>query len=113
MYVRSTTYAFAVLEEQRAGCTIGLRSEFDDAEAAIGALAGELADDLAAQRILTSPGMRLTADLLAPVLQHDQRSPMRNDDRDGVSFEDELLAVAAVAATETAGGGIEGLTPAS
>jgi hypothetical protein len=112
MYARCTTYAFAVLEQQRAGCTIGLRSEPDGAADAVAALAGELADDLAAQRILTSPGMRLTAELLAPVLQHDQRAPMRNDDRDGVSFEDELLAVAAVAATEAAGGGLDGRTVA-
>jgi hypothetical protein len=112
MYARCTTYAFAALEQERAGCTIGLRSEPEAAEEAAAALAAELADDLAAQRILTSPGMRLTADVLAPVLQHDQRSPMRNDDRDGVTFEDELLAVAAVAATAAAGGGVEGRTAA-
>jgi hypothetical protein len=56
--------------------------------------------------------MRLTAEVLAPVLQHDQRSPMRHDDRDGVTFEDELLAVATVAATASGAGGLDGRTAA-
>jgi hypothetical protein len=107
-YARHLTYMFAVLEQKNAGATIGLKVEPADAADAIAAFAEELNEDLVAQRLLTSPGLRLTADLLAPVLAHDQRGDMRLTDRDGISFEDELVGVGAVAAASSVLGGLDG-----
>lgn len=108
MLVRHQTYVFAALEQQRSGATVGFKVTPDDAADAISAAAGELADELESQKLLTSPGLRLDRDKLAPFLQHDQRNPITNDDRDGVSFEEELLGLGAATAAASASGGLDG-----
>ena len=108
MLARHTTYIFAMLEQQRSGASIGLRSDAADAAAAVEALAAELAVDFSSGRLSTSPGLRLDAELLAPVLAHDQRNLIGNDDRDGISFNDELVGVGAAAAAAGLLGDLEG-----
>ena len=108
MLVRHLTYVFATLEQQRSGASIGLKSDPADAAGAVEALAAELADDFSSGRLSTSPGLRLNAELLAPVLAHDQRNLIGNDDRDGISFNDELIGVGAGAAAASLLGGLDG-----
>lgn len=108
MLVRHLTYVFATLEQQRSGASIGLKSDPSDAAGAVEALAAELADDFTSGRLSTSPGLRLNADLLAPVLAHDQRNLIGDDDRDGISFNDELIGVGAAAAAASLLGGLDG-----
>ena len=108
MLVRHLTYVFATLEQQRSGASIGLKSDPADAAGAVEALATELADDFSSGRLSTSPGLRLNADLLAPVLAHDQRNPIGNGDRDRISFNDELIGVGAAAAAANLLGGLDG-----
>lgn len=108
MLVRHLTYVFATLEQQRSGASIGLKSDPTDATGAVEALADELADDFSSGRLSTSPGLRLNADLLAPVLAHDQRNLIGNDDRDGISFNHELIGVGAAAAAAGLLGGLDG-----
>ncbi len=109
MLARHLTYVFATLEMQRSGSSIGLKSDPGDAATAVAALEGELADEFSSQQLLTSPGLRLDTDLLAPVLAHDKRNPISGDDRDGVSFGDELVGVgAAAAAGAVLDGGLAG-----
>ena len=108
MLVRHLTYVFATLEQQRSGASIGLKSDPSDAAGAVEALADELADDLRSGRLSTSPGLRLDAELLAPVLAHDQRNLIGDDDRDGISFNDELIGVGAAAAAVSLLGGLDG-----
>lgn len=108
MLVRHLTYVFATLEQQRSGASIGLKSDPSDAAGAVEALAAELAEDFSSGRLSTSPGLRLNAELLAPVLAHDQRNPIGNDDRDGISFNDELIGVGAAAAAANLLGGLDG-----
>jgi len=112
MYARAVTYAFAALEMRKGGATVGLRSDPGSAAPAIAALAAELEDDLSAQRLLTWPGSRLTDADLEPVTRHDGRSPLRNQQGDGISFENELVAVGAVAAADSQLGGLDGSTVA-
>ena len=108
MLVRHVTYVFATLEQQRSGASIGLKSDPSDAAAAVEALAAELADDFTSGQLSTSPGLRLDTDLLAPVLVHDQRNLIGDDDRDGISFNHELIGVGAVAAASSLVGGLDG-----
>lgn len=112
MYARAVTYAFAALEIPKGGATVGLRSEPAAAAAAIAALATELEADLSAQRLLTWPGSRLSGADLEPVTRHDGRSPMRDLQRDGVSFGDELVALGASVGADSQLGGLEGSTVA-
>lgn len=102
MLARHQTYVFATLGMRRSGATIGLKSDPADTDVAVAALADELADEFASQRLLTAPGLRLDAAALAPILAHDQRNPISGDDRDGVSFGAELLGVGAVTAAAAA-----------
>ncbi len=108
MLVRHLTYVFATLEQQRSGASIGLKSDPSEAATAVEALASELVDDFATGRLSTSPGLRLDADVLAPVLTHDQRNLIGNDDRDGISFNHELIGVGATAAASSLVGGLDG-----
>ena len=108
MLVRHLTYVFATVEQQRSGASIGLKSDPADAAAAVEALASELGDDFTSGRLSTSPGLRLDRDLLAPVLTHDQRNQIGNDDRDGISFNDELIGVGACTAASALVGGLHG-----
>lgn len=108
MLVRHLTYVFATLEQQRSGASIGLKSDPSDAAGAVEALAAELSDDFSSGRLSTSPGLRLNAELLAPVLAHDQRNLIGGDDRDGISFDDELIGVGAAAAAAGLLGGLDG-----
>lgn len=108
MLVRHLTYVFATLEQQRSGASIGLKSDPSETAGAVEALAAELADDFSSGRLSTSPGLRLDANLLAPVLAHDQRNLIGNDDRDGISFNDELIGVGAATAAASLLGGLDG-----
>ena len=108
MLVRHLTYVFATLEQQRSGASIGLKSDPADAPGAVDALARELNDDFSSGRLSTSPGLRLDAELLAPVLAHDQRNLIGNDSRDGVSFNHELIGVGAAAAATAVLGDLDG-----
>ncbi|WP_419946363.1 hypothetical protein [Candidatus Poriferisodalis sp.] len=108
MLVRHVTYVFAMLEQRRSGAGVGLKSDPSEAAAAVDALAGELADDFRSGRLSTSPGLRLNTELLAPVLAHDQRNLIGNDDRDGISLNDELIGVGAAAAAASLLGGLDG-----
>ena len=108
MLVRHLTYVFATLEQQRSGASVGLKSDPSDSDAAVAALASELVDDFTTGRLSTSPGLRLDADVLAPVLAHDQRNLIGNDDRDGISFNSELIGVGAAAAASSLVGGLDG-----
>ena len=107
MLVRHQTYVFAILEQRRSGATVGFKTEPEGAADAIAAAAGELADELESQKLLTSAGLRLDRDQLEPFLRHDQRNTITNDERDGITFEQELLAVGAVTAAEVATGGLD------
>jgi hypothetical protein len=108
MYARSITYAFAALEQRKGGATIGLRSEPADAVAAVSAAAAELDGDLQAQRLVTWPGLRLDDEVLAPLTRHDRRSPLGRSRRDGVPFDDELVALGAAAGAEHLLAGLAG-----
>ena len=108
MLVRHQTYVFALLEQQRSGATIGFKVDPDAGPDAIAAAADELADDLAAGKLLTSPGLRLDRDQLEPFLRHDTRNPMGHDDRDGITFEDELRGLGAATAAAAVTGGLDG-----
>jgi len=96
MLVRHQTYVFALAEQRKSGATIGLKVDPEDTDAAVNALAGELASEFESQHLLTSPGLRLNRESLGPILRHDKRNPVVSDNRDGVTFEDELLALGAV-----------------
>ena len=96
MLVRHQTYVFALAEQRKSGATIGLKVDPEDTDAAVNALAGELASEFESQHLLTSPGLRLNRESLGPILRHDKRNPVVRDNRDGVTFEDELLALGAV-----------------
>jgi len=96
MLVRHQTYVFALTEQRKSGATIGLKVDPEDTDAAVNALAGELASEFESQQLLTSPGLRLNRESLGPILRHDNRNPVVRDNRDGVTFEDELLALGAV-----------------
>ena len=96
MLVRHQTYAFALTEQRKSGATIGLKVDPEHTEGAVAALAEELASEFESQQLLTNPGLRLNNASLAPVLHYDNRNPIAKSDRDGVAFEDELVAVGAV-----------------
>ena len=96
MLVRHQTYVFALAEQRKSGATIGLKVDPEDTDTAVSALATELASEFESQQFLTSPGLRLNRESLDPVLRHDKRNPVVRDNRDGVVFEDELLALGAV-----------------
>jgi len=96
MLVRHQTYVFALAGQRKSGATIGLKVDPEDTDAAVNALAGELASEFESQHLLTSPGLRLNRESLGPILRHDKRNPVVRDNRDGVTFEDELLALGAV-----------------
>ena len=108
MLVRHLTYVFASLEQQRSGASVGLKSDPSEAATAVAALATELADDFTTGRLSTSPGLRLDGAMLAPVLAHDQRNLIGNDDRDGISFNHELIGVGAATAASSLVGGLDG-----
>ena len=95
MLVRHQTYAFALTEQRKAGATIG-ESRPGTYRGAVAALAEELASEFESQQLLTNPGLRLNNASLAPVFHYDNRNPIAKSDRDGVAFEDELVAVGAV-----------------
>ncbi|MDP6282207.1 MAG: hypothetical protein QF696_00005, partial [Acidimicrobiales bacterium] len=59
MLVRHQTYVFALAEQRKSGATIGLKVDPEDTDAAVNALAGELASEFESQHLLTSPGLRL------------------------------------------------------
>ncbi len=96
MLVRHQTYVFGLTEQRKSGATIGLKVDPEDTEGAVAALAEELASEFESQQLLTGPGLRLDNALLAPVLRYDNRNPIAKSDREGVAFEDELVAVGAV-----------------
>ena len=96
MLVRHQTYVFGLTEQRKSGATIGLKVAPEETEGAVAALADELASEFESQQLLTDPGLRLNDASLAPVLQYDNRNPIAKADRDGVAFEDELVAVGAV-----------------
>ena len=96
MLVRHQTYVFALAEQRKSGATIGLKVNPDDTRAAVSALSEELAGEFESQVLLTSPGLRLNKESLDPVLRYDKRNPIVRENRDGVTFEDELLALGAV-----------------
>ncbi|HAF69631.1 MAG TPA: hypothetical protein DCL16_10955 [Acidimicrobiaceae bacterium] len=96
MLVRHQTYIFALAEQRKSGATIGLKVDPDDTDSAVGALSEELRTEFESQKLLTSPGLRLNKESLDPVLRHDKRNPIVRDNRDGVTFEDELLSLGAV-----------------
>ena len=102
MLVRHQTYVFATLEMQRSGATIGLKSDPADVATAVSALANELAEEFSSQRLLVAPGLRLDANTLSPVLAHDKRNQIFADEREGISFGDELLGVGASTAAAAA-----------
>ena len=95
MLVRHQTYLFALTEQRKSGATIGLKVDPEEADIAIAALASELSDEFSSHRLLTSPGLRLNPTSLEPVLRYDNRNPVAGEDRDGVTFEQELVAVGA------------------
>ena len=96
MLVRHQTYIFALAEQRKSGATIGLKVDPDDTDAAVNALSEELASEFESQTLLTSPGLRLNKESLDPVLRYDKRNPIVKENNDGVTFEDELLAIGAV-----------------
>lgn len=102
MGMRHQTYVFAALGMKRSGASVGLKSEPADAQAAVDAVAQELEAELAAGPteggLTLDAGLRLNLDLIASITKHDNRNPIRLDDRDGVSFGDELIGVGAAAA---------------
>ncbi len=108
MLLRHITYVFATLEQQRSGASVGLKSDPSDAASAVEALATELVDDFTSGKLSTGPGLRLDAELLAPVLAHDQRNLIGNDDCDGISFNSELIGVGATSAAASLVGGLDG-----
>ncbi|MEC8921830.1 MAG: hypothetical protein VX558_04240 [Actinomycetota bacterium] len=93
--VRHQTYMFALTGQRKSGATIGLKVDPKEVEAAVASLASELAEEFVSQRLLTSPGLRLDRTSLEPVLRHDNRNPVTREDRDGVTFDRELVAVGA------------------
>ena len=96
MLVRHQTYIFALAEQRKSGATIGLKVDPDDTDAAVSALSDELAGEFESQKLLTSPGLRLNDESLGPVLRYDKRNPIVRENRSGVTFENELLALGAV-----------------
>lgn len=106
--VRHQTYVFAILEQRKSGATVGFKVDPEAGDEAIEAAAGELASELESQKLLTSPGLRLDRDKLEPFLRHDQRNGVVNDDRDGISFDDELRGLGAATAAAAAMGGLDG-----
>lgn len=95
MLVRHQTYLFALTEQRKSGATIGLKVDPEDTGVAVAAVASELADEFVSQRLLTSPGLRLNRTSLEPVLRYDNRNPVTSENRDGVTFDQELVAVGA------------------
>ena len=108
MLVRHQTYVFAVLEQKKSGATVGFKVDPEAGAEAITAAAAELADELTDGTLVVSPGLRLDTAQLEAFLVNDPRSVMRTDDRDGVSFENELVGVGAAVAAAAVTGGLEG-----
>ncbi|MEC9088906.1 MAG: hypothetical protein VX734_05855 [Actinomycetota bacterium] len=98
MLVRHQTSVFGLLAAQKRGATIALKVDPDDTEAAVAAVAEEMLADFESQSFLTSPGLRLNRNSLEPVLRYDKRNSLTLTDRDGVSFEEELLGLGAATA---------------
>lgn len=108
MLIRALTYTFAVLEQKRSGATIGLKVDPDQTEVAVISAAKELSEELQSKKITFNPGLRLQREQILPLLEHDTRNKIGLDDRNGISFEDELTGLGACAAAEAVTGGIEG-----
>ena len=108
MLVRHQTYVFAVLGEKKSGATVGFKVDPEGGGEAISAAATELDDELAAGTLVVSPGLRLDNDKLSAFLARDPRSSIRNNDRDGISFENELVGLGAATAAAALTGGLDG-----
>ena len=108
MLIRALTYTFAVLEQKKSGATIGLKIDPDQTEIEVMSAAKELSEELQSKKITFNPGLRLQREQILPLLEHDTRNKIGLDDRNGISFEDELTGLGACAAVQAVTGEIEG-----
>lgn len=111
-FARSATYAFAHRGLQVGGAAAGISAEPDERDAAIAAFLAEIAPRLDSGELIIDAGSGVSAEELAGATGNDPRSPLRLETVDGVGLSDYLTAVSAVAAAETARGGLDGATAA-
>ncbi|MDH4170436.1 MAG: hypothetical protein OEW42_12690 [Acidimicrobiia bacterium] len=105
---RSLTYTFASLELRQSGASAGVNADGDDRPTAIAAFVADIAPLVADNEFLPDPGKGVSPDDLAPLADHDPRSPLRHLDRDGVPFAAELAATSTAAAIERTLDGLDG-----
>ncbi|MGI9601292.1 MAG: hypothetical protein ACR2QE_05385 [Acidimicrobiales bacterium] len=105
---RSLTYTFASMELPHSGASAGISAEGDSRDGTVAAFTGEIAELVSSGQFLPNPGKGVSLEDLGALVDADPRSPVRNLDRDGVSFSDELAALSTAVAAERFLDGLEG-----
>ncbi|MCB0990840.1 MAG: hypothetical protein R2770_15350 [Acidimicrobiales bacterium] len=72
-YVREITYGFGIVESKWGGATLGLKVSPEEREATVGAVAGELADELGAHKLMFDQGLRMPRATLNELAANDPR----------------------------------------
>ncbi|MDZ7679145.1 MAG: hypothetical protein U5K29_11395 [Acidimicrobiales bacterium] len=111
-FARTATYTFALRELQVGGASAGISAEAEARDEAVAAFVAEVKARVDAGELVLDPGTGVTADDLADLAASDPRSPVRNEEVDGLSLQHHLEAIGPVIAAEAALGGLDGHTAA-
>ena len=113
---RTTTYAFASLEQQGSGASAGVNAEPAARAEALAGFAEEAAALAAAglplDGIALDPGPGVDAAALEPLTSLDTRGSLRHTDVGGVTLDTDLAGLGAAVAAAAACGGLDGRTVA-
>lgn len=101
-YVREITYGFALVEKKWGGATLGLKVSPDEREASVAAVAGELEAELAANKLMFDPGLRMPKATLKELAAADPRPAER------AALGDDLEAAGVVQAAKALLGDLSG-----
>jgi hypothetical protein len=108
---RTTTYAFASLEQQAGGASAGVNAPAEGRAEAVAAFAEEAAG-LAETGVVLDPGPGLDPDATAPLVTADTRGDLHRRVIDGLPLDTHLAGLGAAVAAAAACGGLEGRTVA-
>lgn len=108
---RTTTYAFATLEQRAGGASAGVNAPPDRRAEAIAAFAEEAAG-LAETGVVLDPGPGVDPDAAAPLAAVDPRGDLHRQLVDGLALDHHLAGLGVAVAADAACGGLDGRTVA-